>query len=164
MQIKKQFTINAPMNTVWRIMFEEFASVGKWATAVASSEANPNTTVVGGVELEGRVCATPFGRTVENFTEYNAEAHRFTYEVQNGLPFGIKRAANTWQAKAQGNKTVVTMDLVMETKWVARLMEPMMKMQMNRFMDNLAEEMIHYAETGQIHPRKQKALLRTAAA
>jgi len=34
-----------------------------------------------------------------------------------------------------------------------KLMGPMMRMQMNKIIDGMFEELKHYAETGKIHPR-----------
>lgn len=165
MELKKEIIINAPHSTVWRILFDEFADVGQWATSIAQSEVNPNIKLIGGEELEGRVCTTPFGRTVENFTAFDEQAHRFSYEVEAGLPFGMKRAANTWQATPMGDKTKVTMQLVMETNvFPGVLMRPMLFIQMRNLVNGILEELTHYAETGSIHPRKQKALRKAAAA
>lgn len=158
MEIIRQITVNAPFETVWRILFEEFADVGTWTTAVRQSKPNPNTSVINGQELEGRICETPFGRTIENFTMYDEKSHKFTYEVEDGMPAMITKAKNTWQATPRGNQTVVDMHLVMETnRFPGKLMEPLLKRQMVGFMNNVLEELQHYAETGRLHPRVLKA-------
>ncbi len=154
MEIKKQISINASFDTVWNILFNDFERVGEWTTAVDNSVPNPDAKPVNGEDLGGRICDSPFGRTVENFIDFDELENRFTYEVASGLPFFVNHAQNTWQVTRNGAKTLVDMHMIMDLNLLpGKLMQPVMKRQMNSLVDNLLEELKHYAETGTIHPR-----------
>ena len=160
MEIKKQITVNAPFETVWKILFDDFDRVGEWTTAVNNSVPNPDAKPVAGEDLGGRICESPFGRTVENFIDFDERNNRFTYEVASGLPFFVKHGQNTWQVTRKGDRSIVDMHMKMDLNlFPGKLMQPMMRRQMNNIVDDLLEELQHYAETGNIHPRviKQQA-------
>jgi len=157
MEIIKQININASFETVWNILFNDFERVGEWTTAVNNSVPNPDATPIDGTDIAGRICESPFGRTVENFIDFDERTNRFTYEVSSGLPFFVKHGQNTWQVTPNGETTIVDMHMIMELNlFPGKLMQPVMKRQMNQLVSDLLEELKYYAETGDIHPRARQ--------
>ncbi len=157
MELKKQITVNAPFETVWKILFEDFDKVGDWTTAVDNSVPNPHAKPVNGEDLGGRICDSPFGRTVENFIDFDERHNRFTYEVESGLPFFVKHGQNTWQVTPKGKQTLVDMHMVMDLNlFPGKLMQSVMRRQMNNLVDDLLEELKFYAETGEVHARVER--------
>ncbi|MEM7348638.1 MAG: SRPBCC family protein [Chloroflexota bacterium] len=160
MKLSQDLTINAPVDRVWGIVAHDFDKIGEWASGVAHSTTNAEAVIPDGASVGGRVCSVPgFGDIHETFTAYDEEGKTFTYDA-TGLPFFVRRAENGWTIKAVGaNRTRVSFSADMTLMPViGTLMGIPMKSQMTKLLKNAVEELKHYAETGEIHPRK-KALI-----
>lgn len=163
MEVIRQLKVNAPAEKLWQILAEDYDRVGEWTSEIAQSSPNPDLPTG-----EGRVCATPgFGDVKETITAFNESERQFSYAAEiSTFPFFVKSVGNTWRVEADGpNRTVVHMHLQARLLPVfAQLMGPVMKRQMGKSADTILEELKHYAETGQIHPRKQRQLAQVATA
>ena len=156
MNAQGQITINAPASQVWRILVEDYDKVGEWATAVPESFTNPEVP-----EGEGRICSTTLGNTTEVITQLDEQERNFTYSVEpENPPFFLEGIDNTWTVEPKGNnQSVVSMNADVKLKTaVAPLIAPLMKWRMHKGFGTILEELKYYAETGQVHPRKQEQL------
>ncbi len=106
------------------------------------------------------MCDVPgIGQIQDTFVAYDEAGKTFTYEA-TGLPFFVKQAHNSWVIRAitdvtfQGNMMLLPV--------IASLMAIPMKMQLTRLLDNATEELNYYVETGEIHPRKQALVAKSA--
>lgn len=160
MKLSQDLTINAPADRVWRIVAHDFAKIGQWASGVAHSTINKVADIPEGAVVGGRVCAVPgFGEIHETFTAYDETSKTFTYDA-TGLPFFVRRAENEWVVQEiDSNTTRVSFSADMELlPVIGSLMAIPLKYQMTKLLQNAVEELKHYAETGEIHPRKQALL------
>lgn len=156
MNAKRQINVNAPASQVWRILAEDYDKIGEWATVVEESTPNPEVPVG-----EGRICATTFGNNKETITHLDEQERSFTYEVDFAKsPFFLEGIENSWTVESKGNnQSLVSMSANVQLKTViGQLIGPLLKRRMEKGFDSLLEELEYYAETGQVHPRKQEQL------
>jgi hypothetical protein len=163
LQLKGQMTINAAAPKVWRVLAHEFSSIGQWASSIPQSQAVTDIPAPGGAEIGGRVCATAvpgFGAVREIFTYYDEQSMRFGYEPTEGRPWFITHAENHWAVRSLGPDTcVVESRAELEMKlFPGVFLAPLLKLFMGRVSAQFFEELKHYVEYDQPHPRKLKAL------
>jgi hypothetical protein len=156
MNVQRKISINTPVSRLWSILADDYDKVGEWTTAVEASAPNPDVP-----EGEGRVCATGFGENRETITHSDSEEHTFTYQVEFAKPpFFLERILNSWSVDAGGDgQSVVQMNADVQLKpIIGAIMGPFLKRGMHRRLDKILDELKYYAETGQIHPRKQEQI------
>ena len=155
--IEESITIDESAEKLWEVCADEFEHIDKWDSNVKSSSARGEP--IGASKTGGRVCHQYNGRkTVEDLVKFDAFRQRFTYAITEGLPGFVVSAENTWRLhELETNKTQLTMRLEMRVKGLmGTLMKKPMKSQMGKVLRNAQEELKHYVEHSQHHPRKQK--------
>lgn len=156
MKFQNTLHINASADKIWSIVAHDFANIGRWASSIVSSGINPEAAIPDGADVGGRICHAPgFGDIKETFLHYDEGEKTFTYFAEGG-PFFMKSAHNTWTVIPENDASAhVTFaaEMVMYPpfNW---LMAIPMRMQINRIIKNTTEELKHYIEKGEIHPRK----------
>ena len=163
MQIKKSITVDQSMEKVWQIMATDYTKVGEWTSEIAVSENNDEVkTKLEDAPAGGRVCTAPgFGDVKETITHFDESKKHFRYKADiSSMPFFVKGIANTWSFRSLGpKKTEVNMKLDLDLNaFPGALMAPLMRVKMSKTANTILEELKYYAETGNIHPRKVKAL------
>ena len=161
-QIRRQMTINAPAEEVWRVLAHEFDRIGQWASVIPTSTATADVAAPEGAPVGGRVCSNSvpgFDDIQEDFTYYDEEAKRFSYRATKGTPSFFKLAENNWSVRSLGpNESLVEARGEMELSLFPGLfLVPLLKCQMDRMVEQAAEELKYYVEQGRPHPRKLKA-------
>ncbi|MEL7536879.1 MAG: SRPBCC family protein [Pseudomonadota bacterium] len=159
LKISESIVINAPLDVVWNVSANQFEHIDRWDGNVRSSRATGAP--FGGAPVGGRVCSMYNGsETVEALVSFDDEQRSFVYEIKKGLPGFVVSARNTWQhSGAAAGKTHLSMTVDLEVKGIlGTLMRGPMKSQMGKVLRNAQQELKHYAETGNPHPRKQKKL------
>ena len=76
----------------------------------------------------------------------------------------MRKATNTLRLRADG-QTSTDVEMQAEVKlnpMLGWLMRPIIEIQLHKLVDQFVEELKYYAETGNIHPRKLKALRKAA--
>lgn len=149
--------VDAPRDTVWRVVADEFGEVAKWASVISEN------TIEGADDADGllgaaRTCFIPgFGSSVsERVTVYDEEAGQFAYEVLEGTPPFVETATSAWTITAIDDQTTrivstVTMEIAEGT--------PAMPVGLTRdaFAQVLTvtlDDLVPYVETGTPHPRQ----------
>ncbi|MEL6150237.1 MAG: SRPBCC family protein [Chloroflexota bacterium] len=164
MKLSSTVVINAPAEKVWQVVAHDFAKIGEWASGVEKSVINVEAATPEGATVGGRVCSVPgFGQIRETFTEYDEAGKTFTYEA-TGMPFFVTSAHNGWAVQAiDANTSRVSFNLEMNVlPLVGTLMAIPMKMQLTKLLDEATEELKYYVEIGEIHPRKQALIAKSA--
>lgn len=163
MVLHKEIMVNTGIARAWQILGVEFADASRWASAVYHSEGK-------GIGLNGsscseRGCETSMGRLKEKLLQFEPASKSLTYQIETGLPGFVKFASNTWQLIPETEqKTRLRMTVNVETTGLlGRLMAPMLKMQLTKLGNELAEEFKYYVEHGTPHPRKLKSIAKHAA-
>ena len=163
MEIKKSITVDQSIDKVWEIMATDYTRVGEWTSAINVSKPNDEVkTKLQDAPAGGRVCTAPgFGDVKETITRYDESKKAFSYKADiSSMPFFVKGIANNWSFRPLGpNKTEVNMKIDLDLNaFPGTLMAPIMRSQLSKTSNVILEELKYYAETGNIHPRKLKAL------
>lgn len=150
--------INVSAEDLWKIVGDDFANVGKWATSVDHS-VGTGTPEYNGATCSERGCelnAKGFSSIKEKLTQYDAENRELTYEVFNGFPGFVTKAANHWTVKEVGpNQSQLVMEVTMKMKpFMGALMGGMMKKNINSLLPVVHNDLKVYAETGEISESK----------
>ena len=165
MEIKRTATVNQSIEKVWEIMATDYTKVGEWTSQITFSKPNSEVkTKLDGAPAGGRVCSAPgFGDIKETITHFDEGEKYFRYQADiSSMPFFVKGMANNWRFRSLGaNKTQVDMKIELDLNaFPGALMAPVMRSQLGKTSNIILEELKHYAETGEIHPRKLKALIK----
>ena len=151
--LKAEITINAPSHEVWGIVGENFADVATWASGVYASR------MIHGADRVGpgstRSCDTFMGTVEETLIEFDHDQRRLVYEAARGMPFFMRKAINRWSVHAAGSAASIvrmhaTLDLV---PIIGKIMWTILALFIRRRIPVL-EDLKHFAETGNVHPRK----------
>lgn len=157
--IKKDIHINASKSLVWGISYDKFSEVDKWLTAVpVSTGSNPKQENDISCERQCTPNVKGFSKTKEVLEYVNADKGVLRYRVIKGLPGFVKSATNEWTLTETTNGTSLHMNMQMELKGVLGfLMGGIMKRQMPNVLQEALEDLKHFSEHGEPHPRKIKA-------
>jgi hypothetical protein len=166
-QITDQMMIDAPASKVWRVLAHEFENIGQWSSGIAESKSLADLPVPDGAMVGGRVCFAPgFGAdapeefTYEAFTYYDEQSMRFGYEAIGDLPWPwlLKHAQNNWSVRSSGpDQSVAEFRAEVDVNaFPGLLLIPLMPLIKKVLGTRTLEELKHYVEHDQPHPRKQK--------
>jgi len=156
---KKGEVINVSAADLWKIVGDDFANAGKWATSIDHSEGS------GTPEFEGATCsnrgcelnAKGFSSIKEKLTQYDAENHQLAYEVYEGFPGFVTLGRNHWTIESiTPTSSRVTMQMTMKMKpFMGALMGGMMKKNINTLLPIVLNDLKVYAETGEVSESKK---------
>ncbi|MEM6344343.1 MAG: SRPBCC family protein [Bacteroidota bacterium] len=158
-QVEQSIYIDVPLDSLWKITALEFEKIGDWSAGVKSSEGGSIGGFNGEIYTE-RVCVPGykgFKKTTEKIIDYQPQQYFFTYQIAQGLPEMVRYATNTWTHEAEGKGTRISMKVNMELQGImGSLLKNSMKKRMAKILLENLEELKVYAETGELHERKQK--------
>jgi hypothetical protein len=156
MQLVRRIVIDAPAERVWAVLAHEFANISVWASGVSHSA--PAATIADGPVGSGRVCQTFVGEVTETIIRFDEAGRSMSYRA-DGLPGFVAEAVNTCSVIAEGpNRSVVLIGAdVRPQGFLGFVMLPLLKIQLGKLVREATEELRHYVETGQPHPRKLRA-------
>jgi hypothetical protein len=163
--LSSQMVIEAPADTVWRIVAHRFDRIGDWAAAIDSSIAVTRGAGVVEAPVAGRVCRTGIRavpEVTETVVEYDEAARTLTYEATDGVPGFVALARNRWHVTAlDGGRCLVAFVATVQVRGlVGQLARWWLLLRANRMGRQLFADLEHYVERGTPSPRKQR---RTAA-
>ncbi|MEO0324291.1 MAG: SRPBCC family protein [Myxococcota bacterium] len=164
MEIERRITIDVPAERAWSVVGDRFHDVGTWASMIDASEALAGTS--GPAGQAHRACVTRQGTIQEKLVRFDADNRTLAYEVLSGLPGFVRKGGNTWWvSRAGAGRSEVRFRMVFELSPVAGFfMGWMMKRQMSRMADDVADDLKRFLETGEVSPRKAASAERFALA
>jgi hypothetical protein len=126
MDIINTIKINAPVDSAWQVLGEEFGQISDWAAPVlASSLDRP---LDEGVVRTCDIRATgpfPEGRITETLSEFNRQKTTLTYVVKTGGPPFLSHLQNRWVLTANDAITSTASSTVTyQLKWWALPFSP----------------------------------------
>ncbi|MEO1033474.1 MAG: SRPBCC family protein [Bacteroidota bacterium] len=159
MEIKKEIVINRPIQEVWEVLGNQFTTAYKWARGLTHSEGFGKPKF-DGAECSNRTCEVlGFGKIQEDIKKFDSKNYVLQYEVVKGFPDFITSAVNTWALERKGSNTLVSMHMKMQTKgFKGAIMGPMMKIQLNKTVAGVIEDLKIFVGTGNPSDYKQKEL------
>lgn len=162
MHIERSLILDAPLETVWKVLGTRFHDAGAWATNIALC--GP-TDEIGPVGVANRVCEiASMGRIIERVDLFDVEHHTFAFTVVEGAPSMIRELKNQWWVRSvSADQTEVSFRIEAELSPFAELvMGWMMKRKMEALTDQACDDLRVYVETGV--PSEAKILARARAA
>lgn len=161
MDIYTQIKLNVSAGDAWKIVGEKFGEFGDWVSVLESTSFK-GTLGIGGT----RICRThatglfPASVIEERLDAYNPEEYSYTYSVTTGLPPILKNAKNSWIIKPLGQHHCnIQSHAALELKFWLKPMSSLLKIHIQRDVTKAFEEMGHFIETGEIHPRKKTKVI-----
>ncbi len=155
-----QTTINARIDSVWKVLAEDYGGIGKWASGVnhviESSGEGLNA------ERSCDISAKGFNDTKERIILFQPENYYFEYDLYNGLPSFVKYSINKYQLKPKGNQTILIATNDMRVGGLmGATMKGFMRKNLNKVLETMGEELKYFIETGRQHPNKIIAMAKT---
>ncbi|GMN06463.1 hypothetical protein MTsPCn5_18520 [Croceitalea sp. MTPC5] len=155
--------INVPIEKIWQLLAVEFADIGKWASGVDASEGSGAP--INGSSCSERACkisATGFSDTKERIVIYDKGGYLLKYTLFHGLPGFVKDAYNTWQLFPKNDTTTLVKahTEMRATGIMGAMMKGFMTRSTQKVLVAMCEELKHYAENGEPHPNKVKAIVK----
>lgn len=162
----KVLEINSSSDKVWNVFAHKFDEAYKWMASVNHSYAKKNGRLFEGAHSAGRVCEltpkTDGIKASEQFLAYNEQNQTAIVKIDfEDTPFIFPVKFNTLDFSLEdlgNNKSRMTWKFKSTTKFYGFFMQPALKKGFDKFVGQIMEELKHYVETGQPHPRKIKAL------
>ena len=161
-ELEKEIIINVSAEELWEMIGPGFADVYKWSSNVDHSEGS-GTSMFEGASCSERACnvnVKGFSQIKETLTKYDQDRRILAYEVHEGMPGFVTRAANEWTVVAMSEyQSKLVMKAEFESKGLmGTLMRGMMKKKMDKTLGTVLNDAKIYAETGQISGAKEKRL------
>lgn len=159
-------TINASAEEVWKVFAHGFNDAYKWMASVPYSYAQSNGRLFEGAQSDGRVCELtpkPDGmKASEQFLAYEEKNKTATVRIDFvDTPRFFPTKFNTLNFSIVDNgdgSSEMTWKFKSATKTWGILMWPALRKGFDVFVGQIMEELKHYVETGNPHPRKVKAI------
>lgn len=157
MVIEKEVIIKNSIESTWAVLGHDFAHPYKWASSVNHSEGHGKQLAT--TQCDERTCQTVMGNITEKLTHYSDEDFHLAYVVTDGMPGMVKTATNDWKLTNSGSgktKLKIKMEFIFQGI-LGFIMQPLLKIKLNKIAQEMVEDFGHYAENGKPHPRKLKA-------
>lgn len=157
-EVQKEVIINVSAAELWELIGPGFVDVYKWSSNVdhASGSGTP--------EFKGAVCSERacdvnvkgFSKINETLIKYDETKMVLAYQVNEGMPGFVTKAANEWTVVSLGdNKSKLVMNAEFGSKGLmGSLMNGMMKKKMNETLATVLNDAKIYIETGQVSAAK----------
>lgn len=166
MRIIKKTRIEKPAKDVWQVVGTDFDKAHLWMALVPNSHAKDDGTKVEEAPVCGRVCE--FTNESNGFyadeliTDYSDAKMQMTIEVTprnspKPLPL-IKNIVTISIKELDKNSSEITWDSNPQIKAWGYFIYPLFKMGLSKAFKEVLEELKHFVETGQPHPRKVKKM------
>ncbi|WP_308916486.1 SRPBCC family protein [Jannaschia sp. LMIT008] len=159
MKITRTFRIDASPDRVWDILGPNYVHAGDWASSVYVSRARDGAATIPGAPAAGRTCETSLGAFTETIEAYDPARRHVAYSATGAkMPGFVRSLVNAWTVHPDGGGSRVELRLAADIAFPFNVVMGLpMKLQFGRVLREATEELKHYAETGQPHPRKRKA-------
>ena len=167
--IKNSVIVNTSADRVWQIMAKEFIDISHWARDVNDSYENLSvTTKYEGAPTGARFCeVSGMGKLEEHILHFDADKREITWNANSDkIPSFVKGLQNAWTIKQIDETTtqITTILTATLTGFLGTIMSPLMKLNFSKLMKGILEDLITYAETGNVSPTKKKQIKKLSQA
>jgi len=158
MDVRTELIIEKSANDIWQVMGIQFDKIHVWASFFKDSKpAGENK--FDGINFSARDTLVDGGTNTHSLDLFDSENFILSYTVTAGAPPFANKAGATWALEIIDQNTskasiTVSMDLKdgIPEKKVSEV-----KGWLHKSSNDMLEDLKHYAETGDLHPRKQNA-------
>lgn len=161
MQLTRTVQIEVPATAAWALIGEHFGEIATWAAVITASalDGPPGRGAMRTCKI-ARFGPVPPGEVRERLLAYDPATMTLAYEAVSGLPAFMTRAVNRWTVTPTGSAAcTVTSDATLTVQGPARLLAGPLAARLERDVDLVLDELRHYLEHGDPHPRTRAARL-----
>jgi len=166
MKIVRNVTIESTPDQVWEVFAHQFDRAGNWMASVPKSVGAEIGRKWDGAHTAGRVCDLTAGakpvQVSEQFLAYDEENKTCTIEVvPTQAPFFMPFRKNVVAVELLEDgpgRTLMSWKLTSHVSLHTYLFYPLFMLGLWFFVGQIQEELKHFVETGEPHPRKVKAI------
>lgn len=158
-ELRTEVLLDVPATAAWKVLGEQFGSVGEWASGLRASSLDGDVRVGALRTCDLRAFGPfPSGRIVEQLLEFDRDTMKFSYAPTSGMPPMIDGARNRWSIEPVGaGRCRVRSHASVELRWWALPFAGFLARGIRTGVDTFVEEMRHRIELGRVHPRKVAA-------
>lgn len=155
MKVRNEIVIKKSANEVWKVMGNGFAEIHLWASFFKDSKPS-GASKFAGIDFSARDTIVEGGKNTHTLDVFDSENHVLSYTVTAGAPPFADKAEARWALETLDDSSCKASILVnMELKeMVPAEKAAEVSKWLSQSADNMLEEMKHYLETGNLHPRK----------
>lgn len=147
--------IDAPAETVWKILAHQFGDMADWTTTLSESRVIGASEIPSGIipdpkaPVPARETTSSFAKAIEVITDYSEEGMQLTFEAAN-LPIMLSSAKNRQRVVQKGaDKSTVVFDINLELRGIFKLIGPVLKRRFGSTMGRVQGELKAYVENNQ---------------
>ncbi len=156
--------IEKPARDVWHILAHDFDKNYVWMSSVFHTDLRTEGETAKGAPLNGRVCnlSTEEGGLAadEKITFFDDENMVIEFHVvikNKKLPV-ISNDVKVKVVSLSENSCEVVWEAEPTLRTIGKILSPLLKLGLNKAFKEILEELKYFAETGNPHPRKVKAM------
>jgi len=155
MEIKTHITINKSAIETWEVMGKQFANIHEWASFFISSKPSGESKFEG-INYAARETVVLNGENTHTLDVFDNANHTLSYTVTAGAPPFADKASAEWSLESTGENTCqASITVFMELKeMVPAEKRTEVEMWLKKSSEEMLDDMKHYLETGNVHPRK----------
>jgi hypothetical protein len=158
MNIRTEVIIEKNANDIWQVMGIQFDEIHVWASFFKDSKpAGKNK--FDGINFSARDTVVEGGTNTHSLDLFDSENFILSYTVTAGAPpFAIKAGAE-WALKIiddNTSKASITVNIDLKDGIPEKKVSEV-KIWLHKSSNDMLEDLKHYIETGNLHPRKQNA-------
>lgn len=158
MDIKTELIIEKNANNIWQVMGIQFDEIHLWSSFFKDSKPTGENKF-DGINFSARNTVIEGGINTHTLDLFDSENFILAYTVTSGTPPFANKAGAEWALEIINENTskasiTVNIDLkegIPEKKVIE------VKSWLNKSSNEMLEDLKHYVETGNLHPRKQNA-------
>ena len=162
----KTINVNSSPEKVWETFAHGFNDAHIWMASVSHSFAQTNGDKFDGAHSEGHICELSLDgkgmKASEKFLAYDENNKTATVQVDFvNTPFIFPVKFNTLDFSIHEigtDKSEMTWVFQSNIKPLGLLLWPLLRLGFGKFVGDIMEELQYFVETGNPHPRKQKAM------
>ena len=159
MEIRAEVVIDTPAHSAWALIGDQFGEIGQWAAPIVHSSLD-SPPGAGAVRTCQITSFGPFraGSIKERLLQFDPMAMTLMYESAEGMPAFVSNAINRWSVHPQtASRCVVRTHAILELRGPIRVVEALLRLQLQRNGARVLEELRYRVEHGRAHPRKLAA-------
>jgi hypothetical protein len=158
MEIITKLTIEKNTNEVWQIMGNQFDQIHIWASFFKDSKPSGKKKF-NEIDFSARETVVEGGENTHSLDVFDSKNHTLSYTVTAGAPPFADKAQAEWALESTNEDScTASITVNMELKeMVPEEKAAEVKHWLSKSSNEMLEEMKHFIETGNLHPRKLNA-------
>ncbi|MFT4805960.1 MAG: hypothetical protein ACI9YE_003190 [Psychroserpens sp.] len=158
MKIRTELIIEKNANEVWHVMGIQFDEIHIWASFFKDSKPSGEKKF-DGIDFSARDTIVEGGTNTHSLDLFDSDNFILSYTVTEGAPSFANKAGAEWALEIideHTSKASITVNLDLKDAIPEKKVSEV-KSWLNESSNDMLEDLKHYVETGNSHPRKQNA-------